>query len=175
VATDPAEPASGGSFPPFEQIDTFPSQIFWLAVTFFVLYVAASRYFLPKLQKAIDDREGAIARDVAEAAALSATADASVKMFEAKIAEAKARARDTAAKAKAEADKEAATQTAKVEAELNARLTAAEARINDTRARAMSNVGAVAEDTAAAIAEKLSGSKPSAASVKAAVSGVLGG
>jgi F-type H+-transporting ATPase subunit b len=174
VATESGE-HSGGSFPPFEQLDTFPSQIFWLAVTFFVLYVAVSRVFLPKLQKALEDRDGAIAADVSAAAALSTKADQSVKALEAKIAEARAGARATADKAKAEADKEAATQTAKVEAELNARLAAAEARISDTRTKAMANVSAVAEDTAAAIAEKLTGVKPAPGAVKTAVAGAMGG
>jgi hypothetical protein len=39
----------------------------------------------------------------------------------------------------------------------------------------MANVSAVAEDAAAAIAEKLTGAKPSPAAVKAAVAGAMGG
>ena len=175
AAGQAAEHASGGGFPPFDQIDTFPSQIFWLVVTFAVLYFAASRFFLPRVRKAIEDRDGAIKSDVAKAAALSAKADESVKQFEAQIAAARANARDTASKAKAEADAKTAAATAAKEAELNARLAAAEARISETRAKAMANVSAVAEDAAAAIAEKLSGVKPSPAAVKAAVSGAMGG
>ncbi|MBP9235079.1 MAG: hypothetical protein KBF30_10420, partial [Hyphomonadaceae bacterium] len=124
--------------------------------------------------KAVEDRDGAIKADVAKAAVLSASADASVKQFEAQIAEARARARDTASKAKAESDARTSAETTKVEADLNARLAAAEARINDTRAKAMANVSAVAEDAAAAIAERLTGAKPSPAAVKSAVAGVMG-
>ena len=68
-----------------------------------------------------------------------------------------------------------ASALAAKEAELNARLAAAEARISDTRTKAMANVSAVAEDAAAAIAEKLTGAKPSPAAVKAAVAGAMGG
>jgi F-type H+-transporting ATPase subunit b len=176
VATETAEHASGSGFPPFDQImDTGLSQVFWLIVTFAVLYFAVANVFLPKIRKAVEDRDGAIKRDVAEAAALSGKADESVRQFEAQIAAARANARDTASKAKAEADAKTAAATAAKEAELNARLAAAEARISDTRAKAMANVSAVAEDAAAAIAEKLTGAKPSPATVKAAVAGAMGG
>ncbi len=173
MATETAEHA-GGRFPPFDQIATTGvSQVFWLIVTFAILYVAVAYVFLPKIRKAIEDRDGAIKDDVAKAAALSAKADESVKQFEAQIAAARANARDTASKAKAEADAKTAAATAAKEAELNARLAAAELRISETRAKAMGNVSAVAEDAAAAIAEKLTGVKPSPAAVKAAVSGAL--
>jgi F-type H+-transporting ATPase subunit b len=175
VATETAEHASGSGFPPFDQIGDFGlSQVFWLIVTFAVLYFAVATVFLPKIRKAVEDRDGAIKKDVAEAAALSSKADESVKQFEAQIAAARANARDTAAKAKAEADAKTAQATAAKEAELNARLAAAEARINDTRTKAMANVSAVAEDAAAAIAERLTGVKPSADTVKKAVAGAMG-
>ena len=175
MATETAgHAAEGGRFPPFDQIATTGvSQVFWLIVTFAILYVAVAFVFLPKIRKAMEDRDGAIKSDVAKAAALSAKADESVKQFEAEIA-ARANARDTASKAKAEADAKTAAETAKVEAELNARLASAEARISETRTKAMSNVAAVAEDAAAAIAERLTGVKPAAASVKKAVASVMG-
>jgi F-type H+-transporting ATPase subunit b len=166
--------ASSG-FPPFDQLGEFGvSQVFWLVLTFAVLYFAASNIFLPKIRKALEERDEAIARDVAAAAALSGKADTSVKEFEARIAEAKARARESAAKAKAEADARSAAETARVEADLAARLSKAEASIGDIRAKAMANVSAVAEDSAAAIAEKLTGTKPASAAVKKAVAGVMG-
>jgi F-type H+-transporting ATPase subunit b len=162
-------------FPPFDQIDTFPSQIFWLVVTFALLYFAAAFWLIPAARKAIANRENTIAKDVAEAAALSAKADASVKAFEARIAEAKARARDTAAKARSEAAAKIAAETAKVEADLAAKLAKAEANIAGVRSKAMANVSNVAETAAAAIAEKLAGVKAAPDAVKKAVADAMGG
>ncbi len=168
--------AAGSGFPPFDQIGDFGiSQIFWLVLTFGVLYFAVATVFLPRIKQAVEDRDGAIKADVAKAAALSSAADASVKQFEAQIAEARARARDTAAKAKAEADARTAAESAKAEAALNARLATAESRIAENRAKAMTSVSAVAEDAAAAIAERLTGAKPAPAAVKSAVAGALRG
>lgn len=177
MATETAGHAeAGGRFPPFDQIATTGvSQVFWLIVTFAALYIAVAYVFLPRIRKALEERDGAIKSDVAKAAALSAAADESVKTIEAQIAAARASARETAARAKVEADARTAAVSASKEAELNARLAAAELRIAETRSRAMANVAAVAEETAAAIAEKLTGVKPSPATVKSAVSGAMGG
>ena len=41
-----AEHASAG-FPPFDQVDTFPSQLFWLVVTFGALYLFATFWLIP--------------------------------------------------------------------------------------------------------------------------------
>jgi len=167
-------PGDSYSFPPFTQVSTVISQIFWLGVFFAILYYAVANIFLPKIRKALADRDDAIARDVAAAAAASATAEAAVKELETSMAQARARARDTAAQARAEADKTVAAETAKVEADLAAKLTKAEAEIAKVRTAAMANVAGVAEDAAMAIAEKLTGVKPSAAAAKAAVAQVLG-
>jgi len=142
-------------------------------VTFGLLYFAATFWLLPKVKKAIADRETSIAKDVSDAAALSGKADAAVKALEARIAEAKSRSRDTAAKAMSEADGRIAAETARQEAELAKRLSGAEASIAGMRAKAMTSVAGVAEDTAAAIVQKLAGTAPAPAAVKKAVSTAL--
>lgn len=167
---------AGSGFPPFDQIGQFgTSQIFWLIVTFAALYAFVAFVFLPRITAAIESRDGAIKADVAKAAELSANADASVRRFEAQIAEARARARETAAQAKAVADARSAAETAKVEADLSLRLGAAETRIKETRARAMASVSGLAEEAAAAISEKLTGVKAAPDLVKKAVAGAVRG
>jgi F-type H+-transporting ATPase subunit b len=167
------EHEESAGFPPFDQIDTFPSQIFWLVVTFGVLYLVATYWLIPTVRKAIADREAAIAKDVAEAAAASQKADGAIKALEARIAESRARSRDIGAKAKAEADARIAAETSRSEAALAAKVAASEKTAADMRAKAMANVPSVAEEAVAAIAEKLGGVKPDAAAVKRAVAGAL--
>ena len=174
VEHEAVEHASGGGFPPFDQLDTFASQIFWLVVTFGLLYFAMTYWLLPKLRKGLEDRDTAITGSIEKAAELSAEADDAVSAFEADIAKARAAARDTASKAKAEADAKIAQQTAKVEAELKTKLEKAEAQIAEVRSKAMSGVADVAADTASAIVEKLTGAKADAAAVKAAVTNAMG-
>ncbi len=158
MAGETAHAAESSGFPPFDQLGDFGvSQVFWLAVTFAILYFALSNVLLPKIRKALEDRNSTIFTNVAEADLLNKKADEAVSAFEADITRARASARDTAAKAKAKVDAEIAAETAKVEADLNRRLTDAEARIAEVRAAAMRNVAGVASDTAGAIVEKLTG------------------
>ncbi len=174
VAEHAGDHASGGGFPPFDQLDTFASQIFWLVITFALLYFVMTYWLLPKLSKGLEDRDTAITGSIEKAAELSAEADDAVAAFEADIAKARAAARDTASKAKAEADAKISAQTAKVEAELSAKLEKAEAQIADVRLKAMAGVTDVAADTASAIVEKLTGAPADPAAVKAAVANAMG-
>ena len=47
--------AASDVFPPFDPT-YFPSQLFWLAISFVVLYVALDRFILPKIKTTIEDR-----------------------------------------------------------------------------------------------------------------------
>ena len=62
--------SESGSFPQFD-FSTFPSQIFWLALSFGVLYLALSRSVLPKLGGIIEKRGDTIAHSLDEAAKLN--------------------------------------------------------------------------------------------------------
>ncbi len=45
----------------------FASQIFWLVISFIILYVVMAKYALPKIANVIETRKDIIARDVEEA------------------------------------------------------------------------------------------------------------
>lgn len=47
-------------------VSNFSSQIFWLVVCFFVLYIFVSKYLLPRIRGIIDCRIGAIDRTITE-------------------------------------------------------------------------------------------------------------
>ena len=62
ATTGTQAPAPAASFPPFDQ-STFVPQLIWLALTFGFLYVALSRFLLPRITDVIDARQDGIARD----------------------------------------------------------------------------------------------------------------
>ena len=80
-----------GGFPPFNP-QTFASQLFWLAITFVLLYVLMARLALPRVGAIIDDRQKRIAGDLAEAERLKEQSDAAVAAYEKALADARARA-----------------------------------------------------------------------------------
>ena len=59
-------PAGHTTFPPF-QSEFFPSQLFWLAVSFVLLYVLMSKIALPRIGAIMADRSKRISDDLAAA------------------------------------------------------------------------------------------------------------
>jgi len=167
ASTEAQGGASSGGLPQFDNTQ-WGGQIVWLALIFLVLYLVLSKVLLPKLGRAIDEREGKIAGDIADARRLKEEAESQAAAAQAELAEARSKAQKTAADAKAKAAANAAERQAAEEAKLNERLATAEAEIRAARDQAMGNVSAIAVDTAQAIVEKLTGEKVTKTAVKAA-------
>ncbi len=159
------------AFPPFETWH-MPSQLFWLAVLFTALYLALSRFILPKMSDTIEKRSNRVASDLDEAARLNNQATEAQKALELRLAQARGKARETADKAREKTEAELASETARVDADLAKKLEAADARISKLRADAMKNVEQIAVDTAEAMTARL-GVKASKADLKKAVSAAL--
>jgi F-type H+-transporting ATPase subunit b len=167
TGTPHGEESSGGL--PQLQFQHWGGQIVWLLLIFAVLYVVLAKVLLPRVSGAIDERGGKIAGDIADARRLKDEAEAQARAAAAEVAEARAKAQKTAADAKAKASAEAAERQAKEEAVLAEKLAAAEASIQVARDAAMSHVRGVAEETAGAIVEKLTGKAATAAELKSAL------
>lgn len=158
VQTSTAVPHKGpeASFPPFDQT-TFAAQLIWLALTFGFLYLALSRFLLPRITEVIDARQDSIRRDLARAEELKVETEKALADYEKALADAKGKAGEIAKSTReglaAEIDKE----RHKVESEITTRVSAAEKRIADSKSKAMASVGAIAGETVAAIVAKLTG------------------
>ena len=161
-----AHEASGG-LPQF-QFQHWPGQIAYLVILFAILYVLMSKVFAPRIRKIFDEREAAIGGAIASAKTVQTEAAAEAEASRQALAEARAQAHKTAAEAKAKVAAKSAERQAIEEAKLNARLTTAEAEIRDARDQAMTNVSAIAVETAQAIVERLTGDKVTKTAVKAA-------
>jgi F-type H+-transporting ATPase subunit b len=164
-------PGGHNAFPPF-QTENFPSQLVWLALTFILLYVLMSRVALPRIGSIIEDRAKRIADDLAAAERLKEQSDAANATYEKSLADARARAQGIASATREQQAAEADVINKRLEAQLRERMAAAEQSIAATRTGAMSNVGGIAAEIAAAIVERLIGQKPADNEVAAAVGDV---
>jgi F-type H+-transporting ATPase subunit b len=162
----------GGGFPPFQK-DTFGSQLLWLAITFGLLYLIASKLALPRVGGIIADRRARIDGDLKEAAHMKAAADAAIASYEKSLADARAKAQTLAAQTHEKVAAEAEAKRKEVEAGLQTKLAAAEQTIQATRTAAMSNVQGIAKETAIAIVARLTGNAPTEEAAAAAVKTAL--
>ena len=151
----PAKP-EGAGFPPFKT-ETFPSQIFWLVITFAFLFAVLWRVAGPRIQGVITTRRGQIEGDLATAQSHRANAEGASVAYQAALAAARSRAQALADenrkriageidRAKQEADEAALADIAM-----------AEARIRASRVEANTHVLNAAQDAAIAIVAHLTG------------------
>ena len=169
-----AETATNGekaAFPPFETWH-YPSQLFWLTITFGGLFIVLSRVILPKLGGTIEKRGDTIANSLDEAAKLNEQALEAQKALELRLAEARGNARETANAAREKIEAEIAAETRKVDEQIEQKLSAAESSIAETRAKALANVGEIAAEAARAMTGRF-GVDPSGDAVTSAVAKAL--
>jgi F-type H+-transporting ATPase subunit b len=169
----PAEAGHEGGFPPFNP-QYFGSQILWLAITFGVFYVIMSKAVAPRIGAILEDRQDRIARDLDEASRMKAESDAAVAAFEKELSDARAKAGSIAAEAAAAVKAEAEAERAAVEASLSEKLAAAEKQIAGMKADALSEVGAIAEETVTEIVRQVIGVELTGSEAAAAVKSAAG-
>lgn len=154
---------------------SYPSQLFWLAVSFVVLYLLMARLALPRIAEVMEARQSRIAHDLDQAAGLKVEAEAALAAYEETMSEARSEAQHLLAQAAEARAREAAERQAALDARLAEELAEAEARIAASRDAALANVEAVAADIAAAIVARLAAGDPDPALVRSAVGAVKGG
>src|SRR5947209_1518886 len=168
--------ANGGehAFPPFQK-DTFASQLVSLAIAFVALYLIVSKIALPRVGSLLDERQGKIDGDLAEAQKLKDASDAALKAYQNELAAARTRAQMIGAETREKLNAASEAERKTLEERLSLKLAEAEKAIAATRSAAMGNVRGIAADAAAAIVQRLTGTAPDGKSVKAAVDASLKG
>ena len=170
-----AEVAGGeahGAFPPFDPA-TFGSQLFWLAITFGLLYYLMAKVALPRIGTILEERNDRIADDLAEAAKLKQETDEAIATYEQALGEARQNAHGIAhaardkAKARIEADRN------RIETGLGDTIKAAEAEIATATNAALADIDTIARDATEALVEALVGGGAGEAEIAAAVDAAM--
>lgn len=162
---------------PLPQLDfsTYAPQLFWLGLSFVLLYVLMARIALPRIATVIEERRDKIADDLDKAQLLKTQADEALAAYEQALAQARSRAiaieGEMREKLKAETD----ALRADVEARLSREATEAEARIRRTKEAALANLKAVASDATGLVVQRLINVVPDPGDVQRAVEGEMAG
>lgn len=160
-------------FPPFDA-STFGPQLFWLTITFGVLYVLMAKLALPRIGEILEVRRDRIEGDLAEAERLRQKTDQAIAAYESELAEARAKSHAIAEETRINLKKELDEKRREVEAGLSKTIASAEARIQKTKSDALSNVDEIAAETAVALVAKLTG-KVSVKAARDAVASIVKG
>ncbi|MGF1608104.1 MAG: F0F1 ATP synthase subunit B' [Kiloniellales bacterium] len=150
---------------------SFPSQLFWLVLTFTALYLVLWRAVLPRISSVLEQRQEKIEDDLTRAEKLKAEAEEVLAAYNKALEDARAKAQaDLKATAAAMAEA-AAKRNEAFAAELAARTKEAEASIAKAKAEAVANLKSVAAESAAAATARLIGVEVSEAEVGQAIQG----
>lgn len=146
----------GGGLPQFNP-DTWASQIFWLAISFAILYVFFSKFILPSLGKTIENRTNKIQNDIKAAEEISAKAEQIRMDYEAELK----RAAGKASSDMKAIDEEAKAKLAKSLADFRSRyemeVEQVESRLEKSKQDVLVDMQKIAAEIAAKAAEKIAG------------------
>lgn len=135
----------------------FPSQIFWLAVTFLCLYVIFSRKILPEISGTLEMRREQIQSDLDSAQELRDEAETVHTAYEGNLDEARKKSTAMFAEAeeniKAKAEKKLQSFREKTQKEI----AATETEISEAKDAAMGDMHNIAAEIASVAAEKIVG------------------
>jgi len=153
---------------------SFPTQLFWLVVCFVVLYFVMWRVALPKIADVLRERQERIDDDLEKAEKLKSDAEEVLATYEKAMADGRAEAQAVLRAAHERMAADAAERQAALSERLAKETTEAEARIEEARQQALSNIRSVAAEVAAAAAGKIAGLEVSESDVSDAVGRVIG-
>jgi F-type H+-transporting ATPase subunit b len=166
--SDHAADASAVGLPQLD-LSTWTSQIFWLALTFAVLYFALSRFILPNLRDTLANRSDRIADDLDSASRMKLEAEEAGKAYEQSLRDARAKATNVAESTRQSLDAEIQTELDAADADAERESEIAEARIREIKTAALSNIDSVAADVAGTLVSELTGKTVTKAALTAAL------
>tara|TARA_A100001234_G_scaffold35924_1_gene28187 strand:- start:59 stop:631 length:573 start_codon:yes stop_codon:yes gene_type:complete len=145
------------------------SQIFWLTITFGILFIILSKFILPKIRNNLETRKSQIMENIEIADNQKTNSEKNLKEYDKIISDAKDKAKKTFNLAKEKIQLDLGKEREKIESELNSEIQDAENEIKDLKKSSPEKISLIAVDTAAEIIQKLIGVEVNKSNVSAIV------
>lgn len=156
---------SSGGLPQLD-ITTWPSQLFWLVVTFVIGYFLISLLVAPSISSVLENRSNKISDDLETAKRAQDNAKDVYNYYEETLREARSQAAIATAKALEEAKAKTASRNTAINKKLAASAKKAETRLSEVREEALSSLEDLATETSQKIIAELTPIKVTKAVVK---------
>ena len=149
--------------------EIFASQLFWLTITFGLIFLVVGLGMVPKIQGTVDMRDAQIAADLQTAASARETANRLEAEHRAALDKSRAEAARVAAEAKATAAKATEARVKAADVAAQSRIEEASRRIAEARSSAQAEIESVAAEAAAAMVGRVAGLTIDEGTARAAV------
>ena len=178
-----ATAASSSSGPKLPQLDlaTYSSQVFWLIISFVVLYFLVAKLAMPRIAEVLEERQERIEDDLDKAETLKKEAYQVRIEYEKALSAAREKAQDATRHAQEEIAKQSAEAESAAQVKVTVMLEEAEKRIAASKTGAEGKPGdpisslerSVAQEVVANAVQKLIGVDVTAADIDAAIAATL--
>jgi F-type H+-transporting ATPase subunit b len=178
-----ATAASSSSGPKLPQLDlaTYPSQVFWLVISFVVLYFLVAKLAMPRIAEVLEERQERIEDDLDKAETLKKEAYQVRIEYEKALSAAREKAQEATRHAQEEIAKRSAEAESAAQVKVTVMLEEAEKRIAASKTGAEGKPGdpisslerSVAQEVVANAVQKLIGVDVTAADIDAAIAATL--
>lgn len=147
----------------------FPSQFFWLCVSFFLMLFIMSKFIIPKTAEMINLRKAKIDADLEAAAELKKKVEKTLEKYNLALKKATDEANVSLQKTREDLADTIERRQAELSAELNREIVAGEEKINAAKQKALDGIEDMAAELAPLVLQKLGVVKVSAKEIQTAL------
>ena len=165
------ESAESGGMPQLNPEFWF-SQIFWLIITFGIMFILLSKLILPKISENLEIRKAQILENIEAAEKQREESDKKLEEYEKLIANSKNEAKNYFNKAREKILKDVDKKRENLEKEINEEINNAEKEILDLKNKSPEKIRKIAVETSADLVKQLIGAEVNNSSISAIVEDV---
>ena len=145
------------------------SQIFWLVLTFGILYLVLSKIVLPKISENLETRKSEILENIETAEKQRKESENKIKQFEKIVLESKIEAKNLFNEKRQKVLEDIAKKRSALEEDIDSEIGAAEVEINKLRNTSGDKINKIAIETSSELIRQLIGEDVNSSSISAIV------
>ena len=145
------------------------SQIFWLILTFGIMYLVLSKFILPKISKNLESRKSQILENIEAAEKQREDSESKLKEYDEIISKTKIEATSIFNQAREKALKDIASKREVLDKQIDEEIADAEKEIQTLRKSAPDKIKKIAIETSSELVQKLIGAEVNNSSISAIV------
>ena len=145
------------------------SQIFWLTITFGILYIVLSKFILPKISANLEIRKSQILENIEAAEKQRQESELKIKQYEEILQNSKNEAKKFFNQARAKILRDINIKKKTLDKEINEEIKVAESEIQNLKKKAPEKINKIAVETSADLLNKLIGAGVNESSISAIV------
>ena len=145
------------------------SQIFWLTLTFGILYIVLSKLILPKISDNLESRKSQILENIEAAEKQRQNSEEKLKEYEEIVSKSKMEAKSIFNQAREKALKDISAKKEVLDKQIDEEISKAEQEIKELQSGAAEKINKIAIETSSELIQKLIGAEVNNSSISAIV------